>query len=127
RGMRVAATRGELTEAVAGARREAAGAFGNATVFLERLVQRPRHIEVQIFADTHGQVVHLFERECSIQRRYQKILEEAPSPVADDALRAELGSAAVAAAKTIGYVGAGTGEVVRRASRRVVFLSGDTH
>src|SRR5216683_483515 len=84
RGMRVVATQGELTGAVAAARREAVGAFGNGTVFLERLVERPRHIEVQIFADTRGQVVHLFERECSIQRRYQKILEESPSPVLDD-------------------------------------------
>src|SRR5690349_3312806 len=99
RGMRVVATPGELTEAVAAARREAVGAFGNGTVFLERLVKRPRHIEVQVFADTHGQVVHLFERECSIQRRYQKILEESPSPVVNDTLRAELGSAAIAAAK----------------------------
>src|SRR3984957_15647949 len=116
RGMRVVNTPDELADAVAGARREAAGGFGDATVFLERLVQRPRHIEVQIFADTHGQVVHLFERECSIQRRYQKILEESPSPVVDDTLRAELGSAAIAAAKAIGYVGAGTVEFILDAS-----------
>ena len=89
RGMRVVNDAGSLAEAVAGARREAASAFGNGTVFLERLVQRPRHIEVQIFADAFGQVVHLFERECSIQRRYQKIIEESPSPAVDDALRAE--------------------------------------
>ena len=83
RGMRVVHEPGELPAAVAGARREAAAAFGNGTVFLERLVQRPRHVEVQIFADTHGQVTHLFERDCSIQRRYQKIIEEAPSPAVD--------------------------------------------
>src|SRR6202020_2834410 len=78
RGMRVVREPGELPDAVAGARREAAAAFGNGTVFLERLVQRPRHVEVQIFADGLGQTVHLFERECSIQRRYQKVIEEAP-------------------------------------------------
>jgi acetyl/propionyl-CoA carboxylase alpha subunit len=112
RGMRVVHKPGELPAAVAGARREAAAAFGNGTVFLERLVQRPRHVEVQIFADTHGQVTHLFERDCSIQRRYQKIIEEAPSPAVDGELRTELGNAAVLAAKTIGYVGAGTVEFI---------------
>ena len=126
RGMRVVAAPGELTEAVAAARREAVGAFGNGTVFLERLVKRPRHIEVQVFADTHGQVVHLFERECSIQRRYQKILEESPSPVVDDTLRAELGSAAIAAAKAIGYVGAGTVEFILDASGEFFFLEVNT-
>jgi propionyl-CoA carboxylase alpha chain len=126
RGMRVVATPGELTEAVAAARREAVGAFGNGTVFLERLVDRPRHIEVQVFADTRGQVVHLFERECSIQRRYQKILEESPSPVVDDTLRAQLGSAAVAAAKAIGYVGAGTVEFILDASGEFFFLEVNT-
>ncbi len=126
RGMRVVATPGELTEAVAAARREAVGAFGNGTVFLERLVDRPRHIEVQVFADTQGQVVHLFERECSIQRRYQKILEESPSPVVDDTLRALLGSAAVAAAKAIGYVGAGTVEFILDASGEFFFLEVNT-
>ncbi len=87
----------ELAEAVEGARREAASAFGDGTVFLERFVVDPRHVEVQILGDAHGEVVHLFERECSIQRRYQKIVEESPSPAVDDALRAELGAAAVAA------------------------------
>jgi acetyl/propionyl-CoA carboxylase alpha subunit len=126
RGMRVVATPGELTEAVATARREAVGAFGNGTVFLERLVECPRHIEVQVFADTRGQVVHLFERECSIQRRYQKILEESPSPAVDDTLRAELGSAAIAAAKAIGYVGAGTVEFILDASGGFFFLEVNT-
>src|SRR6202034_1700637 len=126
RGMRVVATPGELTEAVAAARREAVGAFGNGTVFLERLVERPRHIEVQVFADTCGQDVHLFERECSIQRRYQKILEESPSPAVDDTLRAELGSAAIAAAKAIGYVGAGTVEFILDASGGFFFLEVNT-
>jgi len=126
RGMRVVTTPGELAGAIAAARREAVGAFGNGTVFLERLVERPRHIEVQVFADSHGQVVHLFERECSIQRRYQKILEESPSPAVDDTLRAELGSAAVAAAKAIGYVGAGTVEFILDASGEFFFLEVNT-
>ena len=98
RGMRIVAGPDELAEAVAVAEREAASAFGDGTVFLERFVERPRHIEVQIFGDSHGNVAHLFERECSIQRRYQKIIEEAPSPAVDDRLRAELAAAAVAAA-----------------------------
>ncbi|PND54686.1 acetyl/propionyl-CoA carboxylase subunit alpha [Mycobacterium sp. ENV421] len=112
RGMRIVESAEELADAVAAARREAASAFGDATVFLERYVVNPRHVEVQILADTHGAVVHLFERDCSIQRRHQKIVEESPSPAVDDTLRAELGTAAVAAAKAIGYVGAGTVEFV---------------
>src|ERR1700730_5564084 len=126
RGMRVVTTIDPLADAVAAARREATSAFGNGTVFLERLVERPRHIEVQIFADSHGHVVHLFERECSIQRRYQKIVEEAPSPVVDDALRAALGSAAIAAAQAIGYVGAGTVEFILDASGEFFFLEVNT-
>ncbi|HEX4908564.1 MAG TPA: biotin carboxylase N-terminal domain-containing protein, partial [Actinomycetes bacterium] len=110
RGMRIVENAGAVAEAVASARREAASAFGNGTVFLERFVDAPRHIEVQIFGDQAGTVTHLFERECSIQRRYQKIIEEAPSPAVDDDLRAALGAAAVAAGKAIGYVGAGTFE-----------------
>jgi acetyl/propionyl-CoA carboxylase alpha subunit len=126
RGMRVVRTSSELAEAVAGARREAAAAFGDGTVFLERFVDAPRHVEVQIFGDSHGAVVHLFERECSIQRRYQKIIEEAPSPAVDEALRAELGGAAVAAGKAIGYVGAGTVEFVLGADGRFHFLEINT-
>jgi acetyl/propionyl-CoA carboxylase alpha subunit len=126
RGMRAVHSPDGLLEAVAAAQREARNAFGNGTVFLERLVQRPRHIEVQIFADTFGQVVHLFERECSIQRRYQKIIEEAPSPAVSPALRAELGAAAVAAGKAIGYVGAGTVEFILDASGEFFFLEVNT-
>jgi acetyl/propionyl-CoA carboxylase alpha subunit len=126
RGMRVVHEPGELPAAVAAARREAAAAFGNGTVFLERLVQRPRHVEVQIFADTHGQVTHLFERDCSIQRRYQKIIEEAPSPAVDSELRTELGNAAVLAAKTIGYVGAGTVEFILDEAGDFYFLEVNT-
>ncbi len=117
RGMRVVRDAGELAAAVDGARREAASAFGDGTVFLERFVVDPRHVEVQILGDAHGAVVHLFERECSIQRRYQKIVEECPSPAVDERLRAELGAAAVAAGKAIGYTGAGTVEFVLDARR----------
>ncbi|MFC5951880.1 biotin carboxylase N-terminal domain-containing protein [Pseudonocardia lutea] len=126
RGMRVVHDPAELADAVAGARREAASAFGDGTVFLERFVVDPRHVEVQIVGDTHGEVVHLFERECSIQRRYQKIVEESPSPAVDDGLRAELGAARVAAGKAIGYTGAGTVEFVLDQDGRFFFLEVNT-
>jgi len=126
RGMRVVRGEAELTPALDGARREAAAAFGDGTVFLERYLDSPRHIEVQIFGDTHGTLVHLFERECSIQRRYQKIIEEAPSPAVDEALRQELGEAAIAAGKAIGYTGAGTVEFVLDAAGRFYFLEVNT-
>jgi propionyl-CoA carboxylase alpha chain len=126
RGMRVVETVDELADAVDGARREAAGAFGDGTVFLERFVVDPRHIEVQILGDHSGRVVHLFERECSIQRRYQKILEESPSPAVDDTLRAELGAAAVAAGKAIAYSGAGTVEFVLDTDGHFFFLEVNT-
>ncbi len=126
RGMRVVEDPNELAEAVASARREAVSAFGDGTVFLERFVDRPRHIEVQVFADAHGNVVHLFERECSIQRRYQKIIEESPSPVVTPELRKQLGDAAVAAAQAIGYVGAGTVEFIMDASGDFFFLEVNT-
>ncbi|MFA9446893.1 biotin carboxylase N-terminal domain-containing protein [Egicoccus sp. AB-alg6-2] len=112
KGMRVVADPAALVEAVAAARREAASAFGDDRVFVERFVARPRHLEVQVLADVHGTTVHLFERECSIQRRHQKVVEEAPSPAIDDAVRAALTDAAVAAARAIGYVNAGTVEFV---------------
>ena len=126
RGMRIVRELGDLADAVASARREAASAFGNGTVFLERYVDSPRHIEVQIVGDQGGTVVHLFERECSIQRRYQKIIEEAPSPAVDEALRAELCQAAVTAGKAIGYAGAGTVEFVLDSSGRFYFLEVNT-
>ena len=126
RGMRIVHGVDGLVDAVASARREAASAFGNGTVFLERFVESPRHIEVQIVGDQAGTVVHLFERECSIQRRYQKIIEEAPSPVVDDSLRAQLCQAAVTAGQAIGYVGAGTVEFVLDASGRFYFLEVNT-
>jgi propionyl-CoA carboxylase alpha chain len=110
RGMRVVEAPADLAEAIAGARREAGAAFGNDTVFIERWLASSRHVEVQILGDQHGELVHLFERECSIQRRHQKIIEEAPSPAVDDALRAAMGKAALDAARTIGYASAGTVE-----------------
>ena len=126
RGMRVVRSEEEVAPAVDSARREAAAAFGDATLFVERYVETPRHVEVQVFGDHTGNVVHLFERECSIQRRYQKIVEEAPSPAVDEALRAALGSAAVTAAKTLGYVGAGTVEFVLSAEGSFYFLEVNT-
>jgi propionyl-CoA carboxylase alpha chain len=126
RGMRVVHDLDDLAAAVDGAQREAASAFGDGTVFLEHYVERPRHIEVQVFADTMGNTVHLFERECSIQRRYQKIIEEAPSPAVDEGLRAQLGKAAVDAAQAIGYVGAGTVEFVMDPTGAFFFLEVNT-
>ncbi len=126
RGMRIVATPDELADAVASARREAASAFGDDTVFLERYVVDPRHVEVQILGDAHGSVVALFERDCSIQRRHQKIVEECPSPVVDDALRGELSAAAVAAGKAIGYTGAGTVEFVMDDTGAFWFLEVNT-
>ena len=110
KGMRVVRNPEALVEAVAGARREAAASFGDPTVFLERYVEHARHVEVQVFGDIHGTVVHLFERECSIQRRHQKIVEESPSPGATDATLQQMYSAAISLASAIGYVGAGTVE-----------------
>ena len=110
RGMRVVEAPDELEAAISGARREAGAAFGDDTLFLERWVTSARHVEIQILGDLHGNVVHLFERECSIQRRHQKIIEEAPSPAVQPALRERMGAAAVSAAKRIGYASAGTVE-----------------
>jgi len=126
RGMRIVATPDELADAVASARREAASAFGDDTVFLERYVVDPRHVEVQILGDAHGSVVALFERDCSIQRRHQKIVEECPSPVVDEALRGELSGAAVAAGKALGYTGAGTVEFVMDDTGAFWFLEVNT-
>ncbi|BBX04973.1 acetyl/propionyl-CoA carboxylase subuit alpha [Mycolicibacterium moriokaense] len=126
RGMRIVRAAADLAAAVDSARHEAEAAFGDGTVFLERFVEDPRHIEVQIFGDSLGQVVHLFERECSIQRRYQKIVEESPSPAVDDRLRVELGTAAVAAGKAIDYTGAGTVEFVLDRDGAFFFLEVNT-
>jgi propionyl-CoA carboxylase alpha chain len=126
RGMRLVAGPAGLAEAVRSARGEAASAFGDGTVFLERFVTDPRHVEVQILGDTAGRVVHLFERECSIQRRYQKIVEECPSPAVDSELRSALTSAAVAAGQAIGYIGAGTVEFVLGQDGSFFFLEVNT-
>ncbi len=112
KGMRVVWSAGELMEAVASARREAGASFGDDTVFLERYVPRARHVEIQILGDAHGNLVHLGERECSIQRRHQKIIEESPSPAIDDAARAAMGEAALGLARALGYASAGTVELL---------------
>ncbi len=110
KGMRVVNAPDELADAVAAAQREALSGFGDSRVFLERYVARSRHVEIQILGDTHGTVVHLGERECSIQRRHQKVIEESPSPVVDATMRAEMGAAAIALAEQLGYYSAGTVE-----------------
>ncbi len=125
RGMRVVTAAADFAAALGSARQEAASAFGDDRVLIERYLQRPRHIEVQVFADTHGNAVHLFERDCSAQRRHQKVLEEAPAPGLSDAQRDRMGAAAVAAARAVGYVGAGTVEFVADDGR--VLLPGDEH
>ena len=112
KGMRVVQKAADFAEALAGARREAKAAFGDETVLIERYLTRPRHIEIQVFADNHGNQVHLFERDCSIQRRHQKVVEEAPAPGLSEARRSAMGEAALAAAAAIGYRGAGTVEFI---------------
>ncbi len=122
KGMREVTDQTALAEAIAGARREASNAFGDDTLLIERLVQRPRHIEIQLLADQHGTVVHLGERECSLQRRHQKIIEEAPSVLLDVATRDRMGNAAVEAARAVGYTGAGTVEFIVSADRPAEFF-----
>jgi acetyl-CoA/propionyl-CoA carboxylase biotin carboxyl carrier protein len=116
RGMRVARDHGALADAFAAARREAGAAFGDERVLVERYLERPRHIEVQVLADSHGSCIHLGERECSLQRRHQKVVEEAPSPAVDERLRERMGAAAVSLARACGYVGAGTVELIAPAN-----------
>jgi 3-methylcrotonyl-CoA carboxylase alpha subunit len=115
RGMRVVERAADFGAALAGARREAAASFGDERMLVEKYLTRPQHIEIQVFADRHGNTIHLFERDCSIQRRHQKIIEEAPAPRLDAERRGAMGEAAVAAAKAVGYVGAGTVEFVAEA------------
>ncbi len=114
KGMRVVENPGEFGAALESARREARAAFGDDRVIIEAYLERPRHIEIQVFADSHGNALHLFERDCSIQRRHQKVIEEAPAPGLRAARRAQMGAAAVAAAKASGYLGAGTVEFICR-------------
>ncbi len=112
KGMRLVEREGDFAEALESARREAQASFGDPACLVEKYVQSPRHIEVQVFGDMHGNVVHLFERDCSLQRRHQKVIEEAPAPGMTPELRQRMGDAAVAAAKAVGYVGAGTVEFI---------------
>ncbi|HSW84329.1 MAG TPA: biotin carboxylase N-terminal domain-containing protein, partial [Usitatibacter sp.] len=126
KGMRLVTKDSEFDDQLAAARREAKNAFGDEGVLLERFVQGPHHIEYQVFGDTHGNYVHLFERECSIQRRHQKVLEETPSPFLDDAMRKAMGEAAVAAARAIAYRGAGTIEFIAGADRKFYFMEMNT-
>ena len=112
KGMRIVTKADEFDAALASCQREARNSFGDDAVLIERYVTRPRHIEIQVFGDSHGQCIYLFERDCSVQRRHQKVLEEAPAPGMSEARRREMGAAAVAAAKAVGYVGAGTVEFI---------------
>jgi 3-methylcrotonyl-CoA carboxylase alpha subunit len=126
KGMRIVEAEGALAEAVASASREAEAAFGDGRLLVEKYLLRPRHVEVQVFADSHGNAVHLFERDCSIQRRYQKVLEEAPAPGLSDPQRGEIGAAAVRAAQAVGYVGAGTVEFILDGDGRFYFMEMNT-
>jgi len=126
KGMRAVEAADALVAAVQAARREAATAFGDDTVYLERMLVGPRHVEVQILADSHGNVVHLGERDCSIQRRHQKVVEEAPAPGLDDELRARIHAAALVAARAVGYRGAGTVEMLLDRSGEFYFLEMNT-
>jgi acetyl-CoA carboxylase biotin carboxylase subunit len=126
KGLRHVASPAELGPAVARARSEAASAFGDDRVYLEKAIPHPRHVEIQVLADHHGHAVHLFERECSIQRRHQKVIEESPSPFLTAELRQEMGAAAVALVRRVGYTGAGTLEFLLDADRRAYFLEMNT-
>ena len=126
KGMRIVHTLEELPSHFDRAVSEAINSFGDGAVFLERFVTSPRHIEIQVLADMHGTVVHLFDRECSIQRRHQKVIEEAPSSVLDAALRAKMGAAAIEVARSCDYVGAGTVEFLLDAEKRFYFLEMNT-
>ena len=127
KGMRLVASAAELPSAFETAQAEAAAAFGNPEIYIEKAIERPRHIEIQIFADTHGNYVHLGERECSIQRRHQKVIEECPSPINDADLRERMGAAAINAARAVDYTGAGTVEfLVADATREFYFLEMNT-
>jgi len=126
KGMRVVARGEDFAAALASARREAKSSFGDETMLLEKYLSEPRHIEMQVFADTHGGCIHLFERDCSVQRRHQKVVEEAPAPGMSAGRRAEMGAAAIAAAKAIGYVGAGTVEFIAEPSGAFYFMEMNT-
>ncbi|MFP3943679.1 MAG: acetyl-CoA carboxylase biotin carboxylase subunit, partial [Alphaproteobacteria bacterium] len=126
KGMRVAHSAEEVAQGFVSSRNEARSSFGDDRVFIEKFITRPRHIEIQVLADSHGNVIHLCERECSIQRRNQKVIEEAPSPFLDAKTRAEMGAQAVALARAVGYVSAGTVEFIAGADRSFYFLEMNT-
>ncbi len=126
KGMRIVRAASEFADALASCRREAAASFGDDHMLIEKYLTRPRHIEVQVFADSHGNVVHLFERDCSVQRRHQKVLEEAPAPGMTVARRAAMGRAAVEAARAVGYVGAGTVEFIVAGDETFYFMEMNT-
>lgn len=126
KGIRVVQQRADLPDALGAARREAQHAFGDGRLFLERFIERARHVEVQVLADQHNHIVHLFERECSAQRRHQKVIEESPSPRLNDETRARIGAAAVEAARAVGYVNAGTVEFILAPDGQFYFLEMNT-
>lgn len=126
RGMRIVRNESDLPEAIRSARNEANSAFGNDELILEKAVEQARHVEIQVFGDRQGNIIHLGERDCSIQRRHQKIVEESPSPAVDDALRQKMGAAAVAAAQAVDYVGAGTVEFLLAPNGEFYFLEMNT-
>ncbi|MEN9760553.1 MAG: acetyl/propionyl-CoA carboxylase, alpha subunit protein [Pseudomonadota bacterium] len=126
KGMRIVRSADEFEASLASCKREAANAFGDDHVLIERYLDRPRHIEIQVFADTHGQCVYLFERDCSVQRRHQKVIEEAPAPGMSPERRAAMGEAAVAAARAVGYAGAGTVEFIAEQDGRFFFMEMNT-
>src|SRR5206468_1208977 len=126
KGMRLVPSAGELRSAYDGASSEAARAFNNGEVYIEKYIERPRHIEVQVFGDEHGNVVYLGERECSVQRRHQKVIEEAPSPVVDEEMRRRMGETAVRVAKAAGYTNAGTIEFLVDQQKNFYFLEMNT-
>src|SRR5690606_24793837 len=126
KGIRVVHDPADLPDALAAARREAQHAFGDPRLFLEKFIEPARHVEIQVLADAHGHIIHLYERECSAQRRHQKIVEESPSPLLDDSLRERMGQAAVAAARAVGYVNAGTVEFIATPGGDFYFLEMNT-
>ncbi|GGQ35115.1 acetyl/propionyl/methylcrotonyl-CoA carboxylase subunit alpha [Shewanella litoralis] len=126
KGMRIVENDGEILDAIKSARREAISSFGNDKLLMERYLRQPRHVEVQVFADTHGNAIYLSDRDCSIQRRHQKVVEEAPAPGLSDELRAQMGNAAVAAAQAIDYVGAGTVEFLLDTDNSFYFMEMNT-
>src|SRR5690606_17324415 len=125
-GMRIVESSVEFDDALASCKREALSSFGDDRVLIERYLQKPRHIEIQGFADSLGNYVHLFERDCSVQRRHQKVIDEAPAPGMTEERRQAMGEAAIAAARAVGYVGAGTVEFIAEPDGRFYFMEMNT-